>query len=137
MDGEVASLEPGFNYERSGRRRNTGGKRCDPRSNGAFGLSAIIARSTTVSPHSTLRHRRASRRSQGEGTEFKLPLLGKAAALTDGRVADSCVDLTFMMGSSLPVRRRIISPPKDTDLDRGRGDLLLVRDRAGLTPSHL
>ena len=69
--------------------------------------------------------------------QFKLPLLGTAAALSDGRVADGCVDLTFATGSSPPVELKdhfIFRLTKPTLEPVARpGDLLLVRDHAEAT----
>jgi hypothetical protein len=73
--------------------------------------------------------------------QFKLPLLGTAAALSDGRVADGCLDLAFATGSSLPVELKdhfIFRLTKPTLEPVARpGDLLLVRDHAGATPLSL
>jgi hypothetical protein len=73
--------------------------------------------------------------------QFKLPLLGTAAALSDGRVADGCVDLTFATGSSLPVELNdhfIFRLTKPTLEPVARpGNLLLVRDHAKVTPRSL
>jgi hypothetical protein len=68
-------------------------------------------------------------------------LLGTAAALTDGRITDGCVDLTFARGSSLPVELKDhfvfrLTTPTLVPVAR-RGDLLLVRDHAKATPLSL
>jgi energy-coupling factor transporter ATP-binding protein EcfA2 len=73
--------------------------------------------------------------------QFKLPLLGTAAALTGGRVADGCMDLTFAAGSSLPIELKdhfIFRLTKPTLEPVARpGSLLLVRDHANATPLSL
>ena len=73
--------------------------------------------------------------------QFKLPLLGKAAAFSDGRVADGCVELTFTTGSSLSVELKdhfIFRLTKPTLEPVARpGNLLLVRDHAEPTPRSL
>ena len=73
--------------------------------------------------------------------EFKLPLLGTAAALSDGRVADGCVDVTFAAGKALPVELKDhfvfrLTMPTLEPVARP-GDLLLVRDHAKPTPLSL
>ncbi len=73
--------------------------------------------------------------------ERSLPLLGTAAALTDGRVADGCVDLTFATGTSLPVELKDhlvfrLTMPTLEPVARA-GDLLIVRDHASVTPLSL
>ena len=72
---------------------------------------------------------------------FKLPLLGTAAALTDGRVADGCVDLTFATGKSQPIELKDhfafrLTTPTVEPVARP-GDILLVRDHAKATPLSL
>jgi hypothetical protein len=73
--------------------------------------------------------------------QFKLPLLGTAAALTGGRAADGCVDLTFAADSSLPIELNdhfIFRLTKPTLEPVARpGNLLLVRDHAKATPLSL
>jgi hypothetical protein len=73
--------------------------------------------------------------------QFKLPLLGTAAALTDGRVADGCMDLTFTTSSSPPIELKdhfIFRLTKPTLEPMARpGNLLLVRDHAEATPLSL
>jgi SOS-response transcriptional repressor LexA len=73
--------------------------------------------------------------------QFKLPLLGTAAALSDGRVADGCLDLTFAAASSAPIELKdhfIFRLTKPTLEPVARpGDLLLVRDHAEATPLSL
>jgi SOS-response transcriptional repressor LexA len=73
--------------------------------------------------------------------QFKLPVLGTAAALTDGRVADGCVDLTFAADSSMPVELKdhfVFRLTKPTLEPVARpGNLLLVRDHAEATPLSL
>jgi hypothetical protein len=73
--------------------------------------------------------------------QFKLPLLGTAAALTGGRAADGCVDLTFAADSSSPVELKdhfIFRLMKPTLEPVARpGNLLLVRDHAKATPLSL
>jgi hypothetical protein len=73
--------------------------------------------------------------------QFRLPLLGTAAALSDGRVADGCVDLTFAMSTSDPVELRDhsifrLTTPTLEPVARA-GHLLLVRDHAEATPLSL
>lgn len=76
--------------------------------------------------------------------EFKLSLLGTAAALTEGRVADGCFDLkfaAFAAGSSAPVDLKDhfvfrLATPTLEPVARA-GDLLLVRDHANVTPLSL
>jgi SOS-response transcriptional repressor LexA len=73
--------------------------------------------------------------------QFRLPLLGTAAALSGGRVADGCVDLIFGADSSPPIElkdhfvfrltRPTLEPVARSD------DLLLVRDHAKATPLSL
>jgi hypothetical protein len=73
--------------------------------------------------------------------QFTLPLLGAAAALSDGRVADGCFDLTFSNGSCDPVELtdhfifRLTTPTLEPVARPG--DLLLVRDHAEVTPLSL
>ena len=73
--------------------------------------------------------------------QFKLPLLGTAAALSDGRVADGCVDLTFATARTGPLELKdhfIFRLTKPTLEPVARpGDLLLVRDHAVATPLSL
>jgi energy-coupling factor transporter ATP-binding protein EcfA2 len=73
--------------------------------------------------------------------QFKLPLLGTAAALSDGRVADGCVGLTFATSSLPPVELKdhfIFRLTKPTLEPVARpGNLLLVRDHADATPLSL
>jgi SOS-response transcriptional repressor LexA len=73
--------------------------------------------------------------------QFKLPLLGTAAALSDGRVADGCVGLTFTTSSAPPVELKdhfIFRLTKPTLEPVARpGNLLLVRDHAEATPLSL
>jgi hypothetical protein len=73
--------------------------------------------------------------------QFKLPLLGTAAALSDGRVADGCMDLTFSSASSAPIELKdhsIFRLTKPTLEPVARpGDLLLVRNHAEATPLSL
>jgi hypothetical protein len=73
--------------------------------------------------------------------QFKLPFLGTAAALSDGRVADGCVDLTFATGSSPPIELKdhfVFRLTKPTLEPVARpGHLLLVRDHAQATPLSL
>jgi hypothetical protein len=73
--------------------------------------------------------------------QFKLPLLGTAAALSDGRVADGCVGLTFATSSAPPVELKdhfIFRLTKPTLEPVARpGNLLLVRDHAEATPLSL
>jgi len=73
--------------------------------------------------------------------QFRLPLLGTAAALTDGRVADGCLDISFDAEKSLPLELKdhfIFRLSKQTLEPVGRpGDLLLVRDHADATPLSL
>ncbi len=73
--------------------------------------------------------------------QFKLPLLGTAAALSDGRVADGCVDLTFAAASSVPIELKdhfVFRLTKPTLEPVARpGDLLLLRDHATATPLSL
>ena len=66
--------------------------------------------------------------------EFKLPLLGTAAALSDGRVADGLLDLKFATGGSSLVELKDhsifrLTTPTLEPVARP-GDLLLVRDHA-------
>ncbi|MBK8209704.1 MAG: hypothetical protein IPK78_06730 [Rhodospirillales bacterium] len=68
-------------------------------------------------------------------------MLGTAAALTDGRIADGCVDLTFTTDSALPVELKDhfvfrLTTPTLEPVARP-GDLLLVRDHAKPTPLSL
>ena len=73
--------------------------------------------------------------------EFRLPLLGTAAALSNGRIADGCVDLTFATDSSPPVELndhfvfRLTTPTLEPVARPGY--LLLVRDHAPATPLSL
>jgi hypothetical protein len=73
--------------------------------------------------------------------QFKLPLLGTAAALSDGRVADGCVDLAFATVSPDPVELkdhlifRLTTPTLEPVARPGH--LLLVRDHAEATPLSL
>jgi SOS-response transcriptional repressor LexA len=73
--------------------------------------------------------------------QYKLPLLGTAAALSDGRVADGCVDLTFATDSSLIVELKdhlVFRLTKPTLEPVARpGNLLLVRDHAKAAPLSL
>ena len=73
--------------------------------------------------------------------QFKFPVLGTAAALSGGRVADGCVDLTFTAGNSLPIELKdhfIFRLMKPTLEPVARPhDLLLVRDHATATPLSL
>jgi SOS-response transcriptional repressor LexA len=73
--------------------------------------------------------------------QFKLPVLGAAAALSNGRVADGCVDLTFAAASSPPVELKdhfVFRLTKPTLEPVARlDDLLLVRDRANVMPLSL
>ena len=72
---------------------------------------------------------------------FKLPVLGTAAALSGGRVADGCLDLTFVAGSSPSVELndhfafRLTRPTLEPVARPG--NLLLVRDHAKATPLSL
>jgi energy-coupling factor transporter ATP-binding protein EcfA2 len=74
-------------------------------------------------------------------SQFKLPILGTAAALSGARAADGCVDLTFATGSSLPVELKdhfAFRLKKPTLEPVARPDnLLLVRDHAKATPLSL
>ena len=70
--------------------------------------------------------------------QFKLPLLGTAAALSDGRVADGCVDLHFAVGASATVELKDhfifrLTKPTLEPVARPQ-DLLLVQDSAPVTP---
>jgi SOS-response transcriptional repressor LexA len=73
--------------------------------------------------------------------QFKLPLLGTAAALSDCRAADGCVDLKFATASSTPVELKdhfLFRLTKPTLEPVARpGDLLLVRDHAVVSPLSL
>ena len=73
--------------------------------------------------------------------QFKLPILGTAAALSGGRAADGCVDLTFAAGSSPLVELKdhfVFRLTKPTLEPVARpGNLLLVRDYAKATPLSL
>jgi energy-coupling factor transporter ATP-binding protein EcfA2 len=73
--------------------------------------------------------------------EYKLPLLGTAAALTGGRVADGCVDLAFTADGSPPIELKdhlIFQLTKPTLEPVARpGDFLLVREHAKATPLSL
>jgi energy-coupling factor transporter ATP-binding protein EcfA2 len=73
--------------------------------------------------------------------QFKLPILGTAAALSGGRVADGCVDLTFAVGGSPPVELKDhfafrLKTPTLEPVARP-DNLLLVRDHAKATPLSL
>jgi hypothetical protein len=73
--------------------------------------------------------------------EFKLSLLGTAAALSDGRVADGIIDLTFANGSSSLIELKDhfmfrLAAPTLEPVARP-GDLLLVRDHAEAPPLSL
>jgi len=73
--------------------------------------------------------------------EFKLPLLGTAAALSDGRVADGLIDLSFTTGGSSIVELKDhsifrLATPTLEPVARP-GDLLLVRDHAEASPLSL
>jgi energy-coupling factor transporter ATP-binding protein EcfA2 len=73
--------------------------------------------------------------------QFKLPVLGTAAALSGGRVADGCVDLTFAAGSSSPIELKdhfVFRLTKPTLEPVARpDDFLLVRDHTKVTPLSL
>jgi hypothetical protein len=73
--------------------------------------------------------------------EFKLPLLGAAAALSDGRVADGLIDLTFATGGSSVIELKDhsifrLAAPTLEPVAR-LGDLLLIRDHAEAQPLSL
>lgn len=73
--------------------------------------------------------------------EYKLPLLGAASAITDGRAADGCVDMTFASSALLPVELkdhlvfRLLTPTLEPVARAGH--LLLVRDHAEVSPLSL
>jgi recombinational DNA repair ATPase RecF len=73
--------------------------------------------------------------------QFKLSFVGTAAALTDGRIADGCVDLTFISGSAPAIELndhfvfRLTTPTLEPVARTG--DLLLVLDHAKATPLSL
>ena len=73
--------------------------------------------------------------------EFKQPLLGTAAALTDGRAADGCVDLNIGESGTGTIELsdhfvfRLLAPTLEPVA--APGDLLLVRDHAKATPLSL
>jgi hypothetical protein len=73
--------------------------------------------------------------------EFTLPFVGVAAAVSDGRVADGCVDLTFATEGAVPVELsdhfvfRLVTPTLEPVARPG--DLLLVRDHAQPTSLSL
>ena len=72
--------------------------------------------------------------------EFPLQILGTAAALTDGRIADGCVELT-LTGGPLPIKLedhfvfRLTS--RTLEPVARPGDLLIVSDHATATPLSL
>ena len=73
--------------------------------------------------------------------EFKIPLLGRAAALSDGRVADGCVDLTFATDRPPAMELKDhsifrLTTPTLEPVARP-GDLLLVRDHTDAPPLSL
>jgi len=73
--------------------------------------------------------------------EFKQPLLGTAAALTDGRAADGCVDLNIGESGTETIELsdhfvfRLLTPTLEPVA--APNDLLLVRDHAKATPLSL
>jgi hypothetical protein len=73
--------------------------------------------------------------------EYKLPLLGTAAALTDGRIADGCVELNFTASGEDPVELkdhfayRLLTPTLEPVARAG--DILVVRDHAQATSLSL